>query len=159
MKPSLLLLAFVGLISAKAHAVAPPPCLGGVSVSTFRLLLQPEGKGAALPLSSVNLIRPGDRLKYEPIHIPNPIKDKAQIAILIVPASALSSETAKAGAASAGSATVEQKGGATQHAEKSKVKQKDLVVLEVRPAKDPTQWTIPTQAAVVGVPAPLKLMG
>jgi hypothetical protein len=151
MKPSLLLLAFVGLISAKAHAVAPPPCLGGVSVSTFRLLLQPEGKGPALPLSSVNLIRAGDRLKYEPIHIPNPIKDKAQIAILIVPASALSCEAANAGAASAGSATVEQKGGATPHAEKSKVKQKDLVVLEARPAKEPAQWAIPTQAAVVGV--------
>ena len=137
MKPSLLLLAFVGLISAKAYAVAPPPCLGGVSVSTFRLLLLPAGKGPALPLSSVNLIRAGDRLKYEPIHIPNPIKDKAQIAILIVPASALSSEAANAGA--------------TPHAEKSKVKQKDLVVLEARPAKDPTQWAIPTQAAVVGV--------
>jgi hypothetical protein len=153
MKPSLLLLAFVGLISVKAHAVAPPPCLGGVSVSTFRLLLQPEGKGPALPLSSVNLIRPGERLKYEPIHIPSPIKDKAQIAILLVPASALSSEAANAGAgaASAGSATVEQKGGATPRAEKSKVKQKDLVVLEARPAKDPAQWAIPTQAAVVGV--------
>ena len=153
MKPSLLLLAFVVLISAKAHAVAPPPCLGGVSVSTFRLLLLPEGKGPALPLSSVNLIRPGDRLKYEPIHIPNPIKDRAQIAILIVPASALSREAANAGAgsASAGSATVEQKSGATPHAEKGKVKQKDLVVLEARPAKDPTQWAIPTQAAVVGV--------
>ncbi len=153
MKPSLLLLAFVGLISAKAHAVAPPPCLGGVSVSTFRLLLQPEGKGPALPLSSVNLIRPGDRLKYEPIHIPNPIKDKAQIAILLVPSSALSSEAANAGAGSAsvGSAAVGQKGGATPHAEKSKVKQKDLVVLEARPAKGPALWTIPTQAAVVGV--------
>jgi len=104
-----------------------------------------------LPLSSVNLIRPGDRLKYEPIHIPNPIKDKAQIAILIVPASALSCEAANAGAASAGSATVEQKGGATPRAEKNKVKQKDLVVLEARPAKDPAQWAIPTQAAVVGV--------
>jgi len=104
-----------------------------------------------LPLSSVNLIRAGDRLKYEPIHIPNPIKDKAQIAILIVPASALSCEAANAGAASAGSATVEQKGGATPRAEKNKVKQKDLVVLEARPAKDPAQWAIPTQAAVVGV--------
>ena len=151
MKPSLLLLAFVGLISVKAHAVAPPPCLGGVSVSTFRLLLLPEGKGPALPLSSVNLIRPGDRLKYEPIHIPNPIKDKAQIAILLVPASALSSAAANAGAASAGLATVEEKGGATPRAEKSRVKQKDLVVLEARPAKEPAQWAIPTQAAVVGV--------
>ena len=114
-------------------------------------MLQPEGKGPALPLSSVNLIRPGDRLKYEPIHIPNPIKDKAQIAILLVPASALSSAAANAGAASAGLATVEEKAGATPRAEKSKVKQKDLVVLEARPAKEPAQWAIPTQAAVVGV--------
>ncbi len=153
MKPSLLLLAFVGLISAKAHAVAPPPCLGGVSVSTFRLLLQPEGKGPALPLSSVNLIRPGEKLKYEPVHIPAPIKDKAQIAILLVPASALASGAGHGGSgvASAGSATAEQKGGTTSHTEKNKTKQKDLIVLEARPAKDPAQWVIPARAAIVGV--------
>jgi hypothetical protein len=153
MKPSLLLLTFIGFISLNADSVAPPPCLGGVSVSTFRLTLQPEGKGPALPLSSVNLIRPGEKLKYEPIHIPIPIKDKAQIAILLVPASALASDTgiSGSGSASAGSANADLKVGATSHAEKGKGKQKDLVVLEARPAKAPAQWVIPTRAAIVGV--------
>jgi len=147
------MLAFIGLISLKAVAVAPPPCLGGVSVSTFRLTLQPEGKGPALPLSSVNLIRPGEKLKYEPIHIPIPIKDKAQIAILLVPASALISEAGNSGSnsASAGSANAGLKAGATPHREKGKTKTKDLVVLEARPAKAPAQWVIPTRAAIVGV--------
>jgi len=153
MKPSLLLLALIGLISPNADPVAPPPCLGGVSVSTFRLTLQPEGKGPALPLSSVNLIRPGEKLKYEPIHIPIAIKDKAQIAILLVPASALASnaENSGSGFASAGSANADLKAGATPHATKGKTKQKDLVVLEARPAKAPAQWVIPTRAAIVGV--------
>ena len=131
MKPSLLLLAFLGIISQKADAVAPPPCLGGVSVSTFRLMLQPEGKGSALPLSAVNLIRPGEKLKYEPIHIPVPIKDKAQIAILLVPLTKPATEEG-----------VEEKG---------KGKQKDLVVLEARPAKSPAEWVIPARASIVGV--------
>ena len=135
MKPLLLLFAIIVLTPSKVVAVAPLPCLGGVSVSTFRLLLQPEGKGPALPLSSVNLIRPGEKLKYEPIHIPIPIKDKAQIAILLVPAPAPSSEEVG-----------EEKG-----KDKGKDKQKDLVVLEARPAKSPAEWVIPTRASIVGV--------
>jgi hypothetical protein len=116
-------------------------------------MLQPEGKGPALPLSSVNLIRPGEKLKYEPIHIPIPIKDKAQIAILLVPASALASDAgnSNSGSASAGSANADLKVGATSHAAKGKTKQKDLVVLEARPAKAPAQWVIPTRASIVGV--------
>ena len=151
MKSPLLLFAFIGLISPRAAAVVPPPCLGGISVSTFRLTLQPEGKGAALPLSSVNLIRPGEKLKYEPIHIPIPIKDKAQIAILLVPASSLSAAAGHSGSgrASAGSANADLKADATP--EKGKAKQKDLVVLEARPAKEPAQWVIPARAAIVGV--------
>jgi len=147
------MLAFIELVSLKAVAVAPPPCLGGVSVSTFRLTLQPEGKGPALPLSSVNLIRPGEKLKYEPIHIPIPIRDKAQIAILLVPASALISEAGNSGSnsASAGSANANLKAGSTPHGEKGKTKTKDLIVLEARPAKAPAQWVIPTRAAIVGV--------
>jgi len=101
----------------------------------------------------VNLIRPGEKLKYEPIHIPIPIKDKAQIAILLVPASALISEAGNSGSnsASAGSANAGLKAGATPHREKGKTKTKDLVVLEARPAKAPAQWVIPTRAAIVGV--------
>jgi hypothetical protein len=102
-----------------------------VSISTFRLLLQPEGKNPALPLSSVNIIEPGEKLKYEPIHVPSPIKDKAQVAILLVPVAKPSTE----------------KGGEV----KGKDKQKDLVVLEARPAKSHAEWVIPVRASIVGV--------
>jgi hypothetical protein len=95
------------------------------------LLLQPEGKSPALPLSSVNIIEAGEKLKYEPIHVPGPIKDKAQVAILLVPVAKPSSE----------------KGGE----EKGKDKQKGLVVLEAKPAKSPAEWVIPARASIVGV--------
>ena len=149
MKPLLFLFAIIALTPSKDLAVTPLPCLGGVSVSTFRLLLQPEGKGPALPLSSVNLIRPGEKLKYEPIHIPVPIRDKAQIAILLVPAPAPSS---KAGSEEKG----EDKSKGIENEKdkekgKEKEKQKDLVVLEARPAKSAAEWVIPTRVSIVGV--------
>ena len=131
MKQLLCLFAIIVLSLSKVLAATLPPCLGGVSVSTFRLLLQPEGKGPALPLSSVNIIGPGEKLKYEPIHVPGPIKDKAQVAILLVPVAKPSSE----------------KGGE----EKGKDNQKDIVVLEAQPAKSPAQWVIPARASIVGV--------
>ena len=131
MKQLLCLFAIIALSLSKVLAATLPPCLGGVSVSTFRLLLQPEGKGPALPLSSVNIIVPGEKLKYEPIHVPGPIKDKAQVAILLVPVAKPSTE----------------QGGE----EKGKDKQKDLVVLEARPAKSPAEWVIPARASIVGV--------
>ena len=135
MKQFLCLFIIIALSLSKLLAVTPPACLGGVSVSTFRLLLQPEGKGPALPLSTVNIIRPGEKLKYEPIHVPAPIKDKAQIAILLVPLTEPSTEKG-----------VEEKG-----IDKSKEKQKEVVVLEARPAKGPAEWVIPARASIVGV--------
>jgi hypothetical protein len=147
MKPLFFVFAVIALTPSEVVSVAPPPCLGGVSVSTFRLLLQPEGKGPALPLNTVNIIRPGEKLKYEPIHVPAPIRDKAQIAILLVPASTRSVEEAN---------EVKGKDNGTEKAkdegkDKGKEKQKDLVVLEVRPAKSPAEWVIPTRASIVGV--------
>ena len=84
-----------------------------------------------MPLSSVNTIVPGEKLKYDPIHIPAPIKDKAQIAILLVPFTKPATDEG-----------VKEKG---------KDKQKDLVVLEARPAKSPAEWVIPVRASIVGV--------
>ena len=139
MKQLFCLFAIIVLSLSKVFAASLPPCLGGVSVSTFRLLLQPEGKSPALPLSSVNVIAPGEKLKYEPIHVPAPIKDKAQIAILLVPLTKPATEE-----------KVEEKSKETSK-EKSKDKQKDLVVLEARPAKSPAEWVIPARASIVGV--------
>jgi hypothetical protein len=78
---------------------------------------------------------PGEKLKYEPIHVPAPIRDKAQIAILLVPLTKPATEEG-----------VEEKG-----KDKSKDKQKDLVVLEAQPAKSPAEWVIPARASIVGV--------
>ena len=170
MKRLLCLFAIIALSLSQILATTLPPCLGGVSVSTFRLLLQPEGKGPALPLSSVNVIQPGERLKYEPIHVPAPIKDKAQIAILLVPVTKSSTEErsgsggpAPAGpapaAASSAASGKEQppKSVTTSHEAEGpregegKNKQKALVVLEARPAKSPAEWVIPARASIVGV--------
>ncbi len=163
MKRLFYLFAIIALSPSKVFAVTLPACLGGVSVSTFRLLLEPEGKGPALPLSAVNVIRPGEKLKYEPIHVPEPIKDKAQIAILLVPLSkpAPTEGGAVAGSTSVGAANAPTTGDTTppetkgsreeKGKEKSKDKQKDLVVLEARPAKSPAEWVIPTRASIVGV--------
>ena len=139
MRQLLCVLAIIAFSPAKILATTLPPCLGGISVSSFRLLLEPEGKGPALPLSSVNIIRQGEKLKYEPIHVPAPIKDKAQIAILLVPAP----KPSKAEGA-------EEKS-KDKSKDKSKEKQTDLVVLEARPAKSPTEWVIPARASIVGV--------
>ena len=135
MKKLLYLFVIIALSQSNFLAATLPPCLGGESISTFRLLLQAEGKSPALPLSSVNIIEPGEKLKYEPIHVPSPIKDKAQIAILLVPVAKPSTE----------------KEGAESDKDKSKDKQKDLLVLEARPAKSPTEWVIPARASVVAV--------
>jgi hypothetical protein len=149
MKPLFFIFAVIVLTPSEVVAVAPPPCLGGVSVSTFRLLLQPEGKGPALPLNAVNIIRPGEKLKYEPIHVPAPIRDKAQIAILLVPAPTRSGE--EANEVKGKDNGNENEKAKDEGKDNSKEKQKDLVVLEARPAKSPAEWVIPTRASIVGV--------
>ena len=152
MKRLLCIFAFLALSLSTVFAGTLPPCLGGESISTFRLLLQPEGKSPALPLSSVNIIERGAKLKYEPIHVPGPIKDKAQIAILLVPAPTASKEETDGSAPKGGAASPETEV-SPQEKDKnqSKDKQKDLVVLEARPAKSPAEWVIPARASIVGV--------
>jgi hypothetical protein len=139
MKHHVCFLAIFALSLSNAAASTLPPCLGGATVSTFRLVLEPKGKGPALPVNSVNVILPGEKLKYEPIHVPTPIKEKAQIAILLVRASKPSPEG-------------EDKEKADEKEKsKEKTKEKNLVVLEARPAKYPTEWEIPARSSIVGV--------
>lgn len=75
-------------------AVRVQPCLGAdpllcvgtnLSVGTFRLLITPPEGGPALPMNSVNMIQPGDSLKYEPVHFPPGVRNKAKIALVLVP--------------------------------------------------------------------------
>ncbi|MFZ0335907.1 MAG: hypothetical protein WAN10_06710 [Candidatus Acidiferrales bacterium] len=42
-------------------------CPVGKPLTEFNLLVEPSKGGDALPVSAVNLIGPGDKLKYEPV--------------------------------------------------------------------------------------------
>lgn len=79
----------------QCFGVVLPGCAGGVPVSSFRLLVEPPKGGPAIPVTSVNVIRPGDKLKYEPVRLPTAIKHKARIALILVPASAEPSKDLK----------------------------------------------------------------
>jgi hypothetical protein len=70
------------------HCIASQPraCVGSVPVGSFRLSLEPAQGGSPLPLRSVNVVRTGQKLKYEPLQLAHDIKEKAKIAVLLVPA-------------------------------------------------------------------------
>ncbi len=76
-------------VALSASAAIPRPCVGGdLPVETFKLLVIPPEKHAKpLPLDSVNRIQEGDRLRYEPVNLPPLIRNKARIALVLVPAS------------------------------------------------------------------------
>ena len=81
--------ATMGILPCRANVTQS--CPGSMPVSSFKLLVEPRGGGVALPLSSVNLIAPGDKLRYEPVNLPANLKGKAKVAVLLAP---LSTDTA-----------------------------------------------------------------
>ena len=86
MKKSGFILAF--LAPAMLGAIGTPPaCLGNAPVGSFRLLVESAKGGPAIPVNRINMILPGEKLKYEPVSLPAPIKEKARIAIVLVPTS------------------------------------------------------------------------
>ncbi|MGH9353244.1 MAG: hypothetical protein ACRD2G_13975, partial [Terriglobia bacterium] len=81
------LLAFVLALALAAFAYVPRPCVGGaLPIATFKLLLLPSHGGKALPVRDVNIVRARDKLKYEPIMVPSPIRNQARVAIVLAPA-------------------------------------------------------------------------
>ncbi len=68
-------------------AVLLPSCVGtSLPVSSIKLLVEPAKGGSPLPVSAVNMIQAGDKLKYEPLHLPADIRGSAKIAVVLVPA-------------------------------------------------------------------------
>lgn len=61
------------------------PCPGGVAISAFKLLVEPE-KGVPIPVTAINMLLPKQRLRYEPVRLPSELKDKAKVAVVLVPA-------------------------------------------------------------------------
>ncbi len=68
-----------------SRAAESPACIGSVPISRFRLLVEPAKGGPALAVNEVNQLVPGQKLKYEPLHLPAAIKDKARVAVLLAP--------------------------------------------------------------------------
>ena len=60
--------------------------MGSVPISRFRLLVEPAKGGPALAINEVNQLMPGQKLKYQPLHLPAAIKEKARVAVLLAPA-------------------------------------------------------------------------
>lgn len=63
-------------------------CPGAVTITSFKLVVEPVGSGPVLPVSSVNLIQPGQKLHYEPVRLPAKWKDKAKVAVVLAPPTA-----------------------------------------------------------------------
>jgi hypothetical protein len=145
----LLALSFSLSVAARAEGSGVPPCAGSQNVSRFRLLVEPSKDGKPLPVQNINILEPGDKLKYEPVHIPPAIRDRAKIAILVVAApKADSDDEAKKKPAEGADEPVE-----TRESLKAAMKEaKDSIhVLDALPAKDTQEWNIPARASVVGV--------
>ncbi|HZP01112.1 MAG TPA: hypothetical protein VFD30_12530, partial [Terriglobia bacterium] len=66
-------------------AAAVRPCLGSVPLGSFRLRVERPKADSSLLISEVNRILPGDKLRYEPVHLRPEIKDKARISLILVP--------------------------------------------------------------------------
>jgi hypothetical protein len=61
-------------------------CPSGTPVATLKLTVLPAKGGPALPLNSVNILGPGEKLRYEPVELPEDVKETARVAVIIVPA-------------------------------------------------------------------------
>jgi hypothetical protein len=72
---------------ACSFAATPPACVGSLPVGSFRLVVQPEKGGGARPLRLLNNLKAGEKLRYEPFRIPDAVKQKAQVALVLVPPS------------------------------------------------------------------------
>lgn len=79
------LVLIIGISPSRANVTQS--CPGSMTVGSFKLLVEPPAGGVALPLSSVNSIAPGDKLKYEPVNLPASLKGKAKVAVLLAPLS------------------------------------------------------------------------
>lgn len=102
--------------------MSPQDCVGGVSLGSFRILVESPKDGSGdkdLPLSSVNALRAHQKLKYVPAGLAPEVKDKAKITLLLVNTS---------------------EGDAAQ-----------VEVLDAHSADKNVEWVVPFDTSVVGV--------
>ena len=72
------------LLCLPALYAAGKGCVGGLPVGSFRLTVR--SGAAAVPVRSINALRAGEILRYEPLKLPRESENKAQIAVMVAPA-------------------------------------------------------------------------
>ena len=148
--PTLFLLTLLVSVTSAAQTSGSgiPPCAGSLNVSRFRLLVEPAKGGPPLPLRDINILEPGEKLKYEPLHIPAAIRDRAKIALLVVAVPKAELNDQAKGQAQNGEEAPETEQRAKEAQKEAK---QDIHVLDALPAKDVQEWDVPARATVVGV--------
>lgn len=79
------LLLLVSLLSLPAISAPSRACPGSLPVGSFRLRVEPANGGPPLPIRGVNALRKGQKLRYEPVKLPQDTEEKAQVAVVLVP--------------------------------------------------------------------------
>ncbi len=142
-------MAFLFLLAGASEVsrAAVPPCAGTMNVCRFRVLIQPATGGVPLPLQDINIVDAGQKVQYQPLHIPPAIRDKAKIALLVV--AVRKSETMNGSSGNGADGIMEPETEKRAKEEEKEAKQ-DIHVLEALPAKDIQEWKVPARATVVG---------
>src|SRR5437867_658860 len=77
------LLVFAAAVALSA-AATPPSCIGSLPVGSVRLMVEPEKGGPARSLRLLNNLKAGAKVRYEPLRIPDAVKQKAHVALLLI---------------------------------------------------------------------------
>src|SRR5579885_1072948 len=82
--------AFLAFVFAFQASAASRGCVGSVAVSSFRVIVQPAGPGAAapVPIRQINNLPKGYRIVYQPIDLPLDLKKDGKLALVMVPKAA-----------------------------------------------------------------------
>ncbi len=79
------LLFFVLLLGTSRHSFASG-CPTGVPIATLKLSALPAKGGPPLPLNALNVASLGEKLRYEPVKLPDDLRSRARVSVIIVPA-------------------------------------------------------------------------
>jgi len=82
----ILIAGLLAVLACGGFALATQSCPAGLPVSSFKLIVEPAATGTGIPIASVNLLERGEKLRYEPVHVPPALKKKAKVAVILVSA-------------------------------------------------------------------------